>query len=104
MTKIGKILYNTFVKHPEMKERLEKLVDKGLTVKELQEHVDVEVPCYLLFPDPARFGCEGCDLKCAKASMASQKLKKHPLKEVIDKTHLYKHLEVFLRPRLVIQV
>jgi len=100
MTKIGKILYNTFVKHPQMKERLEELVDKGLTVKELQEHVNMEVPCYFLFPDPARFGCEGCDLKCAKASMASQKLEKHSLREVIDKTHFYKHLEVFLHPKI----
>lgn len=98
MTKIGNILYDVFVKHPQMKERLEELFDEGLTIKELEEEVNIKLPCYFLFPDPTSFGCGGCDLKCDGASTASQKFKEHSLKEIIKKTHFYKHLEAFLRP------
>ncbi|MDI9624502.1 MAG: hypothetical protein QFX38_06415 [Methanothermobacter sp.] len=101
MTKIGKILYDIFVKHPQMKEELKELVNKGLTVKEL--NVDMKLPCYFLFPDPTSFGCEGCDLKCNGASTASLKLKEHSLKEIVDRTHFYKHLEILLRPTINLQ-
>jgi len=100
LTKIGKILYEVFAKHPQMKERFKKKIDKGLTASKMKEYVDMGQPCYLLFPDPTSFGCQGCDLKCKRATTTCQKLRKHSLSEIADKTQFYKRFETLLQPTI----